>query len=382
VRRLLATAAALAAGAALAGCGALQDVTRGGRVSGDTLTVYSLLPRPGEGDARDVVDAEKLALLDAGGTAGSYAINFISISEGPPSRSTIGGEVAQALREAIADPQITAVIGPTGHVTATATVPLLNAAGVLEVAPGAGYAGFTTAVRPDEPEHWQPSGRRTLAQLAGDDSQQAVAVLAAAREAAGRADPRVVVEQEPGPAADAQVAALRAAGANLVADPARADAAVYVGEDPENAVGVADGLAREAPRAAIVLPDALTRAGVAARLSPAARRRAVLVSSAPEPGSTPALRRFEQSFRARFGRDPGPYAAVGYEAMRSILAAIARAGDRAASRQAVIDAYFDTAVRRGTLLGDYRIAQDGRREPAPFTAFRLGAGGRAQYLEL
>ena len=107
----------------------------------------------------------------------------------------------------------------------------------------------------------------------------------------------------------------------------------------------------------------------------------MLVSSAPEPGSTPALRRFEQSFRERFDRAPGPYAAVGYEAMRTVLAAIARAGDRAGSRQAVIDAYFDPAERRGTLLGDYRIAPDGRREPAPFTAFRPGEG-EPEYLEL
>ncbi|MGH2969737.1 MAG: hypothetical protein ACRDK0_11835, partial [Solirubrobacteraceae bacterium] len=131
---------------------------------------------------------------------------------------------------------------------------------------------------------------------------------------------------------------------------------------------------------AIVLPDAVTRAGVGSRLSPGARRRAVFVSSAPEPGSTAQLRRFERSFRERFGRDPGPYAAVGYEAMRSVLAAIARAGADAGSRQAVIDAYFDPAQRSATLLGDYRITADGRREPAPFTTFRLAAGGRREYL--
>jgi len=382
VRRRLVTAAALAAAAALAGCGTQQDVSRGGRVIGDTLTVYSLLPQPGQGNARDIVDAEKLALLDAGGTAGPYAVNFISISEGRPGADTIVGGVAVALRDAIADPQITAVIGPAGSGAATATVPLLNAAGILELTPGAGYAGFTEAVGPGEPERWQPSGRRTLARLAGDDGAQAAALLAAARAATGERDPRVLVEQEPGARPDALVAALRAAGADLVEDPARADAAVYAGEDPENAAAVAEGLAREAPDATIVLPDALTRAGVAGRLGATARRRAVLVSSAPEPGSTPPLRRFEEHFRARIGRAPGPYAAVGYEAMRSVLAAIARAGDRAGSRQAVIDAYFAAEARRDTLLGAYRVTVDGGREPAPFTAFRPSEGGPPEYLEL
>jgi ABC-type branched-subunit amino acid transport system substrate-binding protein len=105
----------------------------------------------------------------------------------------------------------------------------------------------------------------------------------------------------------------------------------------------------------------------------------VLVSAAPVPGSTPQLRRFEAAFRERFGRDPGPYAAIGYEAMRSVLAAIVRAGERAGTRQAVIDAYFAAAERTGTVLGDYRIAARGQISPARFTAFRV-RGGRAEYL--
>jgi ABC-type branched-subunit amino acid transport system substrate-binding protein len=104
-----------------------------------------------------------------------------------------------------------------------------------------------------------------------------------------------------------------------------------------------------------VLPDALTRAGVVDALPGDVRRRAVLVSAAPEPGSTPALRDFARRFRERLGRAPGPYAPLGYEAMRSVLAAIAKAGRGAAARQAVIDAYAPAP-------------------PAGFTAFR--AGGR------
>ena len=108
-----------------------------------------------------------------------------------------------------------------------------------------------------------------------------------------------------------------------------------------------------------MLPDALTRAGIDGRLSREARRRAVLVSSAPEPGSTPALREFEARFRETYDRAPGPYAAVGYESMRGVLAAIGRAGERAGSRQAVLEAYLDGTPRTGALLGDYTIAADG-----------------------
>jgi branched-chain amino acid transport system substrate-binding protein len=364
VRR--AAAALLTATAfALAGCGSsASTITRGGNVIGTTLNVYSLLPQPGEGSSRDIVDGEKLALMDAGGTAGDYKVNFISLDE-----TGGAGPFAAQLREAVADPQVIAVIGPAGTPAAKATVPVLNAAGILQVTPGAGYPGFTERAGPGEPARWQPSGRRTLARITGDDRAQAGALLRAAGTR------RIHVEQEPGAEPDALVAALRAAGARLVEDPAKAGAAIYAGEDAGNAAGVLDGLAREAPRARLVVPDALTRTEIAGRLSPAARRRAVLVSSAPRPGSTPALRRFEAKFEQRFSRPPGAYAAVGYEAMRGVLAAIDAAGKDAGRRQAVIDAYFGAGERRGTLLGDYRITPAGEREPAPFTATPARNGG-------
>jgi ABC-type branched-subunit amino acid transport system substrate-binding protein len=380
VSRAVAAAAALLASAALAGCGASrEEINRGGRIAGTTLNVYSLLPAPGQGAGRDMVDAEKLVLYEARGTAGPFAINFLSIGEGAPGGRDGAREAAVALRDAVADPQVIAMIGPAGSDTGRAAVPLLNAAGILEVLPGAGYPGFTDPAAPGEPERWQPSGRITAARLVGDDTAQAGAIVRAAAEASGRRTPRITVEQEPGPVADALVGGLRAAGARLVEDPARADAFVYAGEDPENAAGVADGLAREHPRVPIVLPDALTRAGTGERLGRAARRSAVFVSAAPEPGSTPELRRFEADFRERFGRAPGPYAAIGYEAMRSVVAAITAAGDRAGTRQAVIDAYFAAAERRDTVLGDYAIGPRGQITPSRFTAFRM-RGGRAEYL--
>src|SRR4051812_14605887 len=63
------TVAVLAA-AALAGCGGADEgISGGGKVIGRTVTVYSLATNPGS-THRDFVDAEKLALSDAGGKAG------------------------------------------------------------------------------------------------------------------------------------------------------------------------------------------------------------------------------------------------------------------------------------------------------------------------
>ena len=59
----------------------------------------------------------------------------------------------------------------------------------------------------------------------------------------------------------------------------------------------------------------------------------MLVSRAPAPGSTPALRAFEAAFERTYGREPGPYAALGHAAMTSVLAALtARRGTMTQAR--------------------------------------------------
>lgn len=330
---------ALAALALLAGCGSSEaPIVAGGRVVGDAVTVYASLPDPGEGAARDMTDAMKLALRDAGGQAGGLDVNFVAVDEGAIGADEPARVAAEAAEKVIRDPQVIAVIGGLRSQTAATSIPLFNAAGILQVSPGAGYAGFTAPVAPAEPERWHPSGRRTFSRLIGDDREQAEALLDAA---GGR---RVVVEAEAGKFAEALVAALREADARdpsvrIVED--RPDAVIYAGSDVESAVGVAEALAREQPGATLVFGDELARAGLADLLAPAARRRAVMVSSAPEPGSTRELREFEAEFEAQYGRPPGRYAALGWAAMRRVLAAIDGAEPRSNLRRVVIEAYLE-----------------------------------------
>ena len=99
--RLLAPALAALA-LVLAGCGASNDegISGGGKVIGRTVTVYSLTTDPG-GAGRDFVDAEKLALADAGGRAGALAVNFTSLDlGGADDRAPGAGRPARDLRPA------------------------------------------------------------------------------------------------------------------------------------------------------------------------------------------------------------------------------------------------------------------------------------------
>jgi branched-chain amino acid transport system substrate-binding protein len=371
-RRGLVLALALAA-LGQAGCGNRESIRGGGATVGTTLTVYSSLPSPGRGSSRDIADGEKLALYEVGGKVGAYTINFSSLDEAGADPGERAANAAQAARTAMADTQTTAVIGTLGSDAARASIPLLNEAGLLHVSLGAGYPGFTERVSADEPERWFPATRRNFARLVGDDRAQARALV----RAAGRR--RIVVEEEGG--ADGAALGLEvrraatAAGAKLVADPGRDGAVVYAGEDPVAAAGVAESVARETPGARVVLPDAVVRAGVESQLAGSAARRTVLVSSAPEPGSTPALRSFEAAFARAYGRPPGPYAALGDAAMQTVLAALRRtaADKRAGERRAVLRAYFSPGARE-TVIGPLSVLA-----PASFTAFRL-SGGRRAYL--
>ena len=208
-----------------------EEINRGGRIAGTTLNVYSLLPEPGGGaGATSSTRRSSRSTRCAGRPAASRSTSSRSTRARPGGRDG-AREAAVALREAVADPQVIAVIGPAGSDTG----PRGGAAaqrgrdprgragrGLPRLHGGAPRrAGPLAALRP---HHAGAPDRRRRRPGPGDRPRR--------RGGDGRAAPRITVEQEPGPAADALVDALRDAGAELEEDPARADAFAYAGEDP------------------------------------------------------------------------------------------------------------------------------------------------------
>ena len=192
---------------------------------------------------------------------------------------------------------------------------------------------------------------------------------------------RIVVEAEGDEDSQALAAevrrAARAAGARVAESPGRRGAVIYAGSDPVSAAGVAESVAGESPGARVVLPDEVARAGVDGLIGGRAARSTVLVTRAPAPGSTPALRDFEAAFRRTYRREPGPYAALGHAAMTTVLAALTRAAqdDDAGSRQRVIDAFFDAGAQ-STAVGPLTVQPDGVLAAPRFTTYRVSGGRR------
>ena len=84
MRRARAIAALMACAAAATGCG-----STGSDATGSTsLTVYASLPLqgPGAADARSVLNAEKLALIEAGGRVGELTVRLVALDDSTAQR--------------------------------------------------------------------------------------------------------------------------------------------------------------------------------------------------------------------------------------------------------------------------------------------------------
>ena len=130
-----------------------------------------------------------------------------------------------------------------------------------------------------------------------------------------------------------------------------------------------------------MLPDAVVRNGVEARLRGPARPAAPCSSRArPSRARRPALRKFEAAFERTFGRRPGPYAALGHAAMETVLAALDRAAadDEAGQRRRVLREFFSGGTP-DTVVGPLGVLASGAVASPRFTAFRL-TGGHRGYL--
>src|SRR3954447_3260069 len=172
--RRFAGCAAVVLALACAGCG---DSANSTTASGDTLSVYSILPLQGASGpvARDVADGEKLALQQARGQVGDLVVNFRSVDSAPEGRVT-AATAAAAARKAAQDPSAIAAIGALGAAEARTEIPLLNEASVALVTTAAGQVAL------DGPRLY-PNGQATFSRVIGDDRSQAGAVAAlAARE--------------------------------------------------------------------------------------------------------------------------------------------------------------------------------------------------------
>ena len=160
-------AAVLTSALALAACGAEGSDSQDDAV----LTVYVSAPLsgPGRAEGQRVADGAREALAEAGGEAGGVEVRakYLDIAGRNESRFDPVTAAANA-RAATEDSTTIAYIGELDSGASRTSVPILNEAGVLQVAPGSGAEDLVrgSAGGDSVPAEVQPTGERTFAQLA------------------------------------------------------------------------------------------------------------------------------------------------------------------------------------------------------------------------
>lgn len=393
---LAVAATALAMAVLVSGCGGVSGAVTD---QGDQLTVYSSLPLTGASAqvSQQLVGGEKLALRDWGGRVGRFQISYDSLNDASPTTGQWDpGITAGNAKTAADDPSTIAYLGDYNSAATAISLPLMNAADILQVSSGSPYGGLTSSsyAGQDEPERFYPTGRRSFARLEPGDQTQARAQVALMRQL-GVSRLYVIDDQDPFlvPLAQMVVAEAQHAGIyvpahdsiDTTATTSFAGEVAKVRESGAQAVFFAGGTTAETvdlwqqlhaadPRLWLLGPSTMVNAGFAAAIGSGAGARTLLTTPVLPVGDYPPLARpILAAYARQFHEQPTAYALYGYAAMSATLRAIARARAHGNDRQAVIDALF-AAGPRNTVIGRYAIEPDGETTLSTYGVDRIMGG--------
>ena len=326
----------------------------------------------------------RLALAQAGGRIGQYRVALKVLDDATVARGGWDpGQTTINVRLAVLDPTTIAYLGELNSGASAVSIPPLNRAGIPQVSPASGAVGLTESgpsAFPGEPQKYYPTGVRTFARVAPNDTVQANAQVRVQKsigchktyvlndgevDGADAARSFAVAAQATGlPLAGIQAFARNATSYTaLAASVAQTHPdCVLISADTES------GAARLTAQLAATMPDVRifgtaglaestyadpAQGGIPLAVDPRVLLTAPALSLAQYPTSA---RAFTAAYERRYG-PVEPDSIFGYEAMSLLLSAITRAtdgGTEPAIRSAVRTALFATRDRR-SVLGTYGI---------------------------
>jgi len=394
----------MAALAALAcGCGSVS----GASSSGNQLTVYSSLPLQGPSGAvsQQIVNGEKLALYDAGGHVGPFKVSYDSQDDSSPTSGQWDPSVTAAdAKTAADDPSTIAYLGDYNSAATAISLPLINAAGILQISPASPYGGLTSSLYAgqDEPERFYPTGKRNFARLQPGDRAQAQAQVRLMSDL-HVSKVYVLDDQDPFelPLAQMVVSDSEHAGISVAAHDSLdttattsfAGETAKIAESGAQAVFFAGGTTPEIvalwkqlhiadPHLWLLGSSTMVNATFTSTIGDGAAARTLLTTPVLPLDMYPASSRHVLAdYRRQFHIQPEAYALFGYAAMSATLQAIRHAGTRGGNRQAVINALF-AAGERDSVIGRYAIEPDGETTLSNYGVDRVAAGKPVFWREL
>ncbi len=399
--RWLGPAALAAAVLGVLGCGGASPSTSTEAI-GNQLAIYSSLPLQGPSAAisQQLVNGEKLALSQAGGHVGPFKIGYASLDDSDPKSGLSTPAITSTnAKTAAQDTSTIAYLGDYGSAATAVSLPLINAAGILQVSPGSPYVGLTSSLDAgqDEPGRFYLSGHRNFGRLQPGDVTQAAA-QAQLMKSLGVRRVYVLDNQDPFEEPLARITGTRAeeAGVTVLARDSIATAAeaTYTGEVEKileshaDAVFFAGGggpgtvalwlaLHRAAPHLVLLGTSSMLGEEFTSQIGSAQASTYLTSPVLPTSMYPVSAQRVLGEYRRAFGAIPNAYALYGYEAMSVVLSAIRRAGPRGNDRQTVIDRFLATH-ERDSVLGRYSIQPDGETTLSRYAVDRV-VGGRTVF---
>jgi branched-chain amino acid transport system substrate-binding protein len=382
----------------------------GGEVSGDTLTIYSSLPRQGatRPQVLAIENGAKLALRDVGGKVGKWRIKYETLDD---STAAAGkwepGPTSANARKASQDKTTIAYIGEYNSGASAISIPILNDGGIPQVSPANTAVGLTKkepGTEPGEPDKYYPQKKRTYLRVVPRDTIQGAA-LATLMKDEGCKSAYIVNDREvygaglgrniENAAKDVDLEVLGNEGFDPKAANYRSLASKIAGENPDcivssqvvetNGVQVAKDLAAANPDAKLFGPDGLAissfadpkEGGIPAKDAP---RWITTVATLSPDEYPPEGRKFFEDYKREYKvkKDPDPYAIYGYESMSLIIDAIKRAGDQGNNRDRVLEELFNTKDRK-SVLGTYSIDDTGDSTITDYGAYKIEGGALTYY---
>jgi branched-chain amino acid transport system substrate-binding protein len=396
VRLILAFSCLAAAAFGIAGCG--HKSSDGSKNTRTTLTIYASQPLQGleEDQSESIVNAERLALAEAGGRVGRFTIKYVALDD---STAATGGpdpgQTAADARKAVQDGSTIVYLGESDAGASAMSIPLTNEVGLLQISPTETPSGFTRheGGAKDEPDRYYPSGKRTFARVVPADNVQATALASYQRDQGCRTTAVVsdgglfgrglvsqfaIASKAKGPSVAMLVAFTP--GSKATGEIARqvssshADCALFAMTATSAPARLIAAVHRADPTVKLFLPSALAQRSITSQLPASAQRVSYVTSPALDPRLYPPTgRRFFTSYRVKFGKEAAPVAIFGYEAMKLALLAIQNAGDRGNDPPSVVDAVFHVKDHDSP-LGTYSIDANGDTSLSDYGAYRIDGG--------
>ncbi len=329
-------------------CGEERDT----RVRGDVLSVYVSVPRHGvsANGGRAVLAGARRALADARGRVRGRRVRVVAVSSTKATEAVWDpGAVEAAAERAAKDPSAIAYIGELDSGASAVSLPVTNAARLLQISPADGLTSLTRSPPGRTragPERLRPEGVRSFLRLAPADVQVARTLVRRLRARRAR---RVAIVHTGG-VGERELATLLARSAE------GRDIESLVVEARRDEPGEANGVVRDV---AAYSPDAVVLAGV-----PGPGTAAVLQALATRVPRAEVL--CTGTMLRPGGGEPNPRCGLTLaspwsvrdhsgEAMRLVLEAIARGGP---DRNAVTAAALAPRERRSP-LGRYAVRRNG-----------------------